>query len=123
MLRRTRFFISTTLVLLALAAPACGLRHHTIATRTGTLTVTPPSGKVGTPFALMAGGFRPGEALTFEIDIPTHRPFIGPSHTADPSGTVMSTYVPLAGDPPGTYTIKAAGNEGTKAQATVTVTP
>jgi hypothetical protein len=119
---RLRSLIFIPLLVLALAAPACGLRHHTIAGRTGTLTVTPPSGPAGTAFALMAGGFLPGEAMTFEIDIPTRSPFVGPSHTADPSGKVASTYVPLSGDPPGTYTIKAVGNEGTKAQATLTVT-
>ena len=84
--------------------------------------VTPAAGKTGTPFSLSAGGFRPGEALTFEVDIPTHTPFIGPSHVADAQGTVSSTYVPLRGDPPGTYTIKAVGNQGTRAQATLSVT-
>jgi hypothetical protein len=119
---RLRSLIPITLVSLVLVASACGLRHHTIATRTGTLTVTPASGKVGTSFSLTAGGFRPGEALTFEVDIPGRTAFIGPSHTADPSGAVTSTYVPLSGDPAGVYTIKAVGNEGTKAQATLTVT-
>lgn len=90
--------------------------------RTGTLTITPPSGATGTAFTLTAGGFLAGEAMTFEIDIPNRIPFVGPSHTADPQGTVTSTYTPLTGDPPGTYTIKAVGNEGTKAQTTLMVT-
>jgi hypothetical protein len=120
--RRRRSLISLTFVLaLLLLAPACGLRHHTVQTRTGTLTVTPPSGKTGTPFSLSAAGFRPGEALTFEVDIPGHSPYIGPSHTADPQGAVSTTYVPLGGDPPGTYQIKAVGNHGTRAQGTVIV--
>lgn len=120
--RRRRSLISITLVFVVLLAPACGLRHHTVQARNGTLTVTPPSGKTGTPFSLAAGGFRPGEALTFEVDIPGHSPYIGPSHTADPQGTVTTTYVPLGGDPPGTYQVKAVGNRGTRAQATVVVT-
>lgn len=121
--RRRQSLISVTLIAVVLIAPACSkLRHHTVQTRNGTLTVTPPSGKAGTPFSFSAAGFRPGEAMTFEVDIPGHNPFIGPSHTADPQGVVTSTYVPLAGDPPGTYQIKAVGNQGTRAQATVAVT-
>ncbi|HEX3425383.1 MAG TPA: hypothetical protein VHT30_04580 [Acidimicrobiales bacterium] len=118
--RRLRSLVPIVLVALVLAS-GCGLRHHTIAGRTGVLTVTPASGKVGTPFALAASKFLPGEALTFEIDIPNRPPFIGPSHTTDATGSVSSTYMPLTGDPVGTYTIKAVGNEGTKAQATLTV--
>jgi hypothetical protein len=105
-----------------LGLPACGLRHHTIKGRTGTLSVTPPSGKAGSSFALAAGKFLPGEAMTFEIDGPNKIHFVGPSHTADPSGTVTSNYIPQTGDPPGVYTVLAVGNEGTRAQATLTVT-
>ena len=84
--------------------------------------MTPAAGAPGTAFTLTAGGFLAGEDMTFEIDIPTRTPFIGPSHTADDQGTVKTTYTPLTGDPSGTYTIKAVGNEGTKAQSTLTVT-
>jgi hypothetical protein len=101
---------------------SCGLRHHTIAPRKGTLSVTPAAAKAGTSFALTAGGFRPGEAMTFEIDGPNKIHFVGPSHTADPQGSVSSTYVPQTSDPPGVYTVLAVGNEGTKAQGSLTVT-
>ncbi len=122
-LRRPRSFLSLAVVLvLALAPAACGLRHHTIKTRLGTLMVTPPSGKVGASFALTAGGFRPGEAMTFEIDSPTKVKFVGPSHTAGADGLVSTTYVPQTGDPPGVYTVLAVGNEGTRVQGTITVT-
>jgi hypothetical protein len=104
-----------------MVAPACGLRHHTVATRNGTLTVAPPSGSVGTSFSLTAGGFRPGEPMTFEIDIPGRAKFVGPSHTAAPDGTVSSTYKPQTGDPPGTYQLKAVGSQGTRAQATLLI--
>jgi hypothetical protein len=126
--RRTPRSLAVALACLVFLAPACSRisRHFSggsgVKTRPGTLSITPPAGKTGTPFSLSAGGFRPGEALTFEIDIPTWPPFIGPSHVADAQGTVASTYVPLSGDPPGTYTIKAVGNEGTRAQATISVT-
>lgn len=108
--------------IVVLAAPACSLRHHTVANRKGTLTVTPASGAVGASFTLNAGGFLPGEAMTFEIDVPNKTKFVGPSHTVNPQGTVSSTYVPQTGDPTGVYTVIAAGNEGTRAQATLTVT-
>jgi hypothetical protein len=104
-----------------LVAPACSLRHHTIKARAGTLTVTPPSGKVGTKFSLAAGGFLAGEPMTFEIDIPKSPKFVGPSHTAGLDGTVTSAYTPLTGDPPGVYVVKAVGSRGTRAEGRLTV--
>lgn len=120
--RRLPSLISVPLVLVLLVGSGCGLRHHHIAGRTGTLTITPASGKPGASFALTAGGFHPGEAMTFEIDSPTKTKFVGPSHTADAQGVVTSTYVPLSGDAPGVYTVLAVGNQGTHAQASLTVT-
>jgi len=107
------------------AAPACGVRQRIFGggspTRKGTLTVTPPTGPAGTAFTLTAGGFLAGEAMTFEIDIP-HKPrFVGPPHTADPDGKVTGMYTPQAGNPLGTYTVKAVGARGTRAEAPVTV--
>ena len=125
MLRGRKSAIAVALVaLLGLlaAGPGCGLRHHTIKGRVGTLMVTPSSGAVGASFMLTAGGFRPGEALTFEIDAPNKTRFVGPSHMADANGMVSSTYKPQAGDAPGVYQVIAVGNEGTRAQATLTVT-
>ena len=107
---------------LVAAGPGCGLRHHTIKGRVGTLMVTPSSGAAGASFMLTAGGFRPGEAMTFEIDAPNKTRFVGPSHMADANGMVSSTYKPQAGDAPGVYQVIAVGNEGTRAQATLTVT-
>lgn len=110
------------LVGLLVGGTGCGLRHHTIKGRPGTLMVTPPSGAVGASFMLTAGGFRPGEAMTFEIDAPNKTRFVGPSHMADANGMVSSTYIPQTGDPPGVYQVIAVGNEGTRAQATLMVT-
>ena len=90
-------------------------------TRKGTLSAVPPAGPVGTAFALQAGGLKPGEAMTFEIDPPKGHPFIGPPHTAGPDGTVSSTYTPQTGDEPGTYNLKATGDHGTRASATLVV--
>lgn len=114
--------MSCSLVLL----PGCSRisRHFSgggVKTRKGTLTVAPANGPVGTAFSLTAGGFRPGEPLTFEIDIPGRPRFVGPSHTAGPDGRVASTYTPLTGDPPGTYQIKAVGSRGTRASASLVV--
>jgi hypothetical protein len=112
----------------AVTAPGCSrISRHLgggggAPTRKGTLTATPPSGPVGTAFSLSAGGFKPGEPMTFEIDIPSHPRFVGPSHSADPSGAVSSTYTPQNGDPPGNYVIKAVGSQGTRAQAQLVVT-
>jgi hypothetical protein len=118
-------------VVVLLALPACSKIRHPfssggVKTRTGTLVAAPPSGPVGTAFALTAGGFKPGESMTFEIDIPKTPvdKFVGPPHAVGPDGTVTTTYTPLrtSGDPPGVYQLKATGNEGTHAQATLTVT-
>ena len=35
---------------------------------------------------------------------------------------MTSTYVPQSGDAPGVYTVLAVGNQGTRAQGTLTVT-
>jgi hypothetical protein len=115
--RRTVAALLTVIVLL----PGCSrLRHHTT-TRKGTVTVTPASGPPGTAFSLVAGGFRPDEPMTFEIDIPKHPKFVGPSHKAGADGRVSTTYTPLNGDPPGTYQIKAVGSRGTRAQGQLNV--
>jgi hypothetical protein len=113
-------------VLAILATPACSRisRHFgggSTPTRKGTLTVTPPSGTVGTAFSLSAGGFKPGEPMTFEVDVPNRPRFVGPSHTADPGGAVSSKYTPQNGDPPGTYVVKAVGSQGTRAQGQIVV--
>ena len=119
--------IVTALLPALLSAPACGrVGRHLFgggaATRAGTLAVSPPKGPVGTPFSLAAGGFRPGEPMTFEVDPPNKKRFIGPSHTAGPDGKVVSTYIPQPGAPPGTYLVRAVGSRGTRAQAHLAVT-
>ena len=121
---RTRA-LAILLGLTVLLAPGCArlTRHFSghSSTRKGSLTVTPPSGSPGTAFSLSAGGFRAGEAMTFEIDLPNRTRFVGPSHTAGPDGTVSSTYTPLTGDPGGTYRVHAVGNRGTRADGTIVV--
>jgi hypothetical protein len=59
--------------------------------------------------------------MTFEVDIPHHPHFVGPTHVAAADGTVSSTYTSSANDPPGTYLIKAVGSRGTRAQASLVV--
>jgi hypothetical protein len=120
------------LLALALASvvvltPACSRVRHKLfgggtTTRNGTLTVAPPKGAVGTSFSLTASGFRPGEPMTFEVDPPNHKRFVGPSHTAGPDGKVVSVYTPQPGDPPGSYLVKATGSRGTRAQSHVDIT-
>ncbi len=84
--------------------------------------MTPPTGAAGTKFTLVAAGFVPGESMTFEIDVPAQRPFVGPPHTAGPDGTVTSSYQSQQTDPAGTYRLKAVGARGTRAQTTLAVT-
>ena len=110
-----------------LLAPACGrisshFSGHTV-TRKGTVSAVPPTGPVGTAFSLRAGGLEPGEAMTFEVDPPKGRPFIGPSHTAGADGTVTAAYTAQSGDAPGTYKLKATGDHGTRASGTLVVVP
>ena len=119
--------IAAATVALTITAPACSrISRHLgggggAKTRKGTLTVSPASGTIGTSFSLTAGGFRPWEPMTFEIDRPGHPRFVGPSHSADQTGAVTSIYTPQNGDPPGTYVIKAVGSQGTRAQANLAV--
>ena len=112
--------------LVLFVTPGCSrIRGHFFGrnvTRKGTLTVTPPAGTVGTAFTFSAGGFRAGEPMTFEVALPNHTRVVGPSHTAGPTGQVSSTYTPQSGDPTGTYTVRAVGSRGTRAQAQLTVT-
>jgi hypothetical protein len=60
--------------------------------------------------------------MTFEVDPPNHKRFVGPSHTAGPDGRVTSVYTPQTGDPPGTYVVKAVGSRGTRASGQLVVT-
>ena len=108
-----------------MSSTSCGrLQHHFFGhttTRSGTLIVAPTSGPVGTAFSLAAAGFRAGEPMTFEIDLPNHTKFVGPSHVAGPDGKVASSYKPLTGDPPGAYQVVAVGSRGTRANGRLTV--
>ena len=102
--------------------PACGritshFSGHSTPTRHGTLTVSPVAGSVGATFTLTAGGLKPAEPMTFEIDPPKGAHFVGPSHTAGADGQVTATYVSQHNDSPGTYHVKAVGSQGTRAEA------
>jgi hypothetical protein len=108
-------------------APACSrLSNHfskRSVTRRGTLTISPPNGTAGTAFSLSAGGFAPGEPMTFEIDAPKQPRYVGPSHLAGPDGKVASTYTPQPGAPAGTYVVKAIGSRGTRAENKLSIAP
>jgi hypothetical protein len=110
-----------------LLTPACSrLSQHfskRSVTRHGTLTVSPPNGTAGTAFSLTAGGFVPGEPMTFEINAPKQPRFVGPSHVAGPDGKVTSTYTPQPGAPAGTYVVKASGSRGTRAESHLSIAP
>ena len=127
-MRPSRYLRTRSVALIAVAAlltPACSRlsRHFSggSPTRHGVLTVTPPTGPVGSTFTLVATGFLPGEPMTFEIDVSKQERFVGPSHVAGPDGKVTATYTPQPRNPSGTYAVKAVGARGTRAEGKLTV--
>jgi hypothetical protein len=79
------------------------------------IEVRPAQGPVGTMFTLIGTGFRPGETVTFQVVFPdpSHPPFMGQPHKTTPDGAVQTTYRATPGNPNGTYTVKATGDQGT----------
>ncbi len=128
---RLRSVFCTVAVALPLTLTACGGGGGSKTTTTTASSVTttpqpvanvevrPPTGGVGTTFTLIGTGFKPGEGVTFEVDFPDNRtPFKGPPHKATPDGAVQTTYRATAGNPAGTYTVKAIGDQGTNGENT-----
>ena len=109
----------------AISIAGCGriTRHFSgsSTTRKGTLVVSPATGPPGTHFSLEARGFRPGEPMTFRVDLPNHTHFVGPPHNADATGSVSGSYTPQTGNPAGSYRVRAIGSLGTRADGQLTV--
>jgi hypothetical protein len=84
------------------------------------IVVHPASGPVGTAFTLIGTGFKPGETVTFQVVFPdpAHPPFMGQAHKTTPDGAVQTTYRATPGNPNGTYTVKATGDQGTTGEGT-----
>lgn len=84
------------------------------------IVIRPGQGPVGTTFTLIGTGFKPGETVTFQILFPdpSHPPFVGQPHKATPDGAVQTTYRSTAGNPNGTYTVKATGDMDTTGENT-----
>ena len=84
------------------------------------IEVRPTSGPVGTAFTLIGTGFKPGETVTFQVVFPdpSHPPFMGQPHKTTPDGAVQTTYRATPGNPNGTYTVKATGDQGTTGEGT-----
>jgi hypothetical protein len=83
------------------------------------VVIRPATGNVGTAFTLIGTGFKPGEAVTFEIDFPDGKKFgPGQAHKTTPDGALQTTYKATPGNPPGTYTVHAVGDGGTEGQNT-----
>ncbi|MCU1461840.1 MAG: hypothetical protein JWO37_1915 [Acidimicrobiales bacterium] len=91
-------------------------------TRKGTLVISPATGPPGTHFVLEAHGLRAGEPMTFAVDLPNHTHFVGPPHTADPTGAASGTYTPQSGNPAGSYRVHVVGSQGTRADGQLRVT-
>lgn len=84
------------------------------------LVVKPRKVVVGGSLRLKLTGAKDFENVTFEFQRPT-APFVGPPHSASEDGVVTTTYELGLADPPGTYTVIAAGDQGTLVQATFSV--
>jgi hypothetical protein len=84
------------------------------------IEIRPAQGPVGTSFTLIGTGFKPGETVTFQVVFPdpAHPPFVGQPHKTTPDGAVQTTYRATAGNPNGTYTVKATGDQGTTGENT-----
>ena len=85
-----------------------------------TISVTPPSAAANTVFDIALAGAIPGEAVSFSITSPDGGVFQGPPHAVPPEGNVSASYR-SAGEPPGTFTVVAAGDRGTNATVTFVV--
>jgi LysM repeat protein len=84
------------------------------------LVITPAKTTPGGSVRLELMGAKPSEIVIFEIDSPNQK-FNGPPHTASGDGTVRATYEPAFGDPVGTYSVIAKGNQATTAQGSFRV--
>jgi len=53
--------------------------------------------------------------VTFQVVFPdpSHPPFVGPPHKTAPDGALRVEYRATPGNPNGTYTVKATGDQGT----------
>src|SRR5205085_9414294 len=79
------------------------------------IEIRPAQGPVGTAFTLIGTGFKPGETVTFQVVFPdpSHPPFAGQPHKTAPDGALRVEYRATPGNPNGTYTVKATGDQGT----------
>jgi hypothetical protein len=113
-------------MVLLLVAPGCGggtKKATTTTTRQTTTTVapqqvivTPPSGGVGSVFTFKVQGFEAGEHLHFEVVFPNGHTYVGQSHPVAADGTYTAPYTSTKGNPVGTYTVKAIGDQGSTAE-------
>jgi LysM repeat protein len=84
------------------------------------LAVSPAKVASGASVRITLTGALPSEKVTFQIDSPAGS-FTGPAHVASTDGKVLATYAPAAGNPAGTYTITAHGDQGTTAVVSLVV--
>jgi len=87
------------------------------------VTVTPASGGVGTVFTFKVQGFESGEHLHFEVVFPNNsHTYVGQSHPVTADGTYTAPYTSTKGNPLGTYTVKAIGDQGSTAEGSFELT-
>lgn len=86
------------------------------------ITITPAIANPGRTIQLELTGANASEAITFEVISPNGS-FTGDPHMASSEGRVATTYTLNSGDPAGTYTVVATGDQGTVAEASLRVDP
>jgi hypothetical protein len=87
------------------------------------VTVSPGSGGVGTVFTFKVQGFESGEHLHFEVVFPNNsHTYVGQSHPVANDGTYSAPYTATKGNPLGTYTVKAIGDQGSTAEGSFELT-
>jgi hypothetical protein len=130
-MRRLRSILAAALVAAAVASCGGGGGKSTRSAATtsssalprpvANILVRPSTGNVGTSFNLIGTGFRPGETVIFDVEFPDGKRFTGQPHKTTPDGAVQTPYKATPGNPAGTYTVRATGDEGTTGQNTFTL--
>ncbi len=93
-----------------------------LASTAGQLHVDPAAASYGVRMSVTGSGWQPGELVKLEYAYPDGTRASGGQAAADAEGNLdPSDWVPVEGDPPGTYVLTATGSESGSALATFEV--
>lgn len=85
------------------------------------VTISPDTAQSGTKLTLAVNHFTAGDSVTFEIDMPGGRKFVGQPHVVATDGTVSTTFLVTSQNPVGDYVVHATTDKGQAAEAHFTV--